>query len=78
MKLKSCPFCESTDVETYGAFVELEKKEVDGWACYCNSCGARGPVKLTERKAANSWGQRPVEDRLREEMTFYQDACRGL
>lgn len=48
-QLKPCPFCSSLEVET---------ATIKSWWVVCNNCGAKGPTKPTENRAALAWNKR--------------------
>ncbi len=45
-----CPFCGSYDLELV--------EDVDGVLVICETCGGRGPSKLTELEAIKGWNRR--------------------
>ena len=55
-RLKPCPFCGSTDVESVYRF-----EKGDHFVIACQECGARSSPCLTEHEAAVMWNTRVPE-----------------
>ena len=54
---KPCPFCANADI------VCGEEDLGEGWACWCNNCGAIGPNDLGWSGAIESWNmRRPLDE----------------
>ncbi len=54
-KKYKCPFCGQKEAVTYKAYITLAGKDVEGYAVYCESCGARGPNCPLKRQAVEKW-----------------------
>ena len=55
-RLKPCPFCGSTDVESVYRF-----EKGDHFIIACQECGARSSPCLTEHEAVKMWNKRVPE-----------------
>ena len=69
MKLETCPFCGSKRVELCGTAVDLgDDKCAEGYAIFCNKCGARGAIHKLKTKAVSIWNAASVavQERLNE------------
>ena len=55
-RLKACPFCGSTDVESVYRF-----EKGDHFIIACQECGARSSPCLTEHEAVKMWNKRMPE-----------------
>lgn len=53
--LKLCPFCGSDGITGW------QRKDDDLFVKICLDCGAEGPYRGTERKAARAWNTRRNE-----------------
>lgn len=64
-KLKPCPFCGNKKVRVEAINPDYEE---DGFAIYCNSCGATGPnacdsesFKIDKEEAEKAWNNRRMK-----------------
>ena len=70
---KPCPFCANTDI------VCGEEDLGEGWACWCNNCGAIGPNDLVWSGAIEMWNlRRKNYDKLADENIKLLDAIKDL
>jgi Lar family restriction alleviation protein len=51
--IKDCPFCGENEEKIEADFFTSGK-----WACYCPTCGSRGPLKDTAEEAREEWCER--------------------
>lgn len=56
--LSKCPFCGAS--QTFFSFVLMLQFWKAGFYVECWRCGARGPAKVTKKRAADAWNYRAV------------------
>lgn len=62
IKLKPCPFCDSTEIKLTLCEQTNIKYEFEAAMCYvCCNCGATGGAYRTKENATNAWNTRKGE-----------------
>lgn len=90
-ELKPCRFCGSTDLFVKRAVIAEYHDETpfiqcdscgfaitDKELCIDINCGPKENEKFMDRQAASKWNTRPVEDKLKAEITRYRRALHNL
>ncbi len=53
--MRPCPFCNSENLRAISRVIPRQRGQEYHWYIRCNTCGARGPLKLTDGEAVIAW-----------------------